>query len=604
MKTYKKNEKENYFHLAFANHLLKLSDRNDIWLHAIVVAISSAVHEGHSCIPLPELLGSIQSISQAPKSSKELSSTLLDTCLVGIPGSPTPLILDGERLYLRRYYEYERAITFDLGRQASNRIDLSNFNKDELNDQLDELFPTTTIAGQNWQRAAAVLALQSRLTVICGGPGTGKTWTVLRLLILLAQQSSEPLKIALAAPTGKAATRLSESLVRDLASLSISDFIRSQIPQSAMTVHRLLGLRSLSTKSRHNHDLPLNLDVMVLDEASMVDLPTMARLIAALPDVCRLILLGDPDQLSAVETGSVLTELRACNPNNCYSSERINDLHECGCTGITEAFSNNRIAIADNVVTLTTSYRFATKSAIDALLKAIKTGASVDVLDLFTKGNGLQRIEPELNKKNFVTTLTSWTVPHYTPLLTASDPTQALKTLSKFRILCALREGPYGVREVNKSIVRNMLKLAPWQPTPEWFSGAPLLITENDYSSDLYNGDNGLILGESDSNRSRAWFTNGSNSLRHFARNQLPEHELCYAMTVHKAQGSEFDEVAIVLPNTAHRLLSREWLYTACSRARSKLTLFGSEDVLRAALTQTAVRWSGLKTMLEIQHSE
>jgi len=597
-----KIEKENYFHRAFAEYLVKLSGQNQPWLTNILVKLSLSVREGHSCVPLLELLSVIEDSLSSPNNQDELSTALLATSLTGKPGSSKPLILNNDRLYLRRYYEYERIVALELIRRASNKINPSEVGQIEIKNELDKLFPDNIFKEPHWQRIAVAIALQSRLAVICGGPGTGKTWVILHLLVLLARQSISPLKIALVAPTGKAAMRLTESMTQNLPTLQLSNSVLQQIPQNATTIHRLLGLSPNSTKLGYTYSQDLDLDAIVIDEASMVDLPTLARLLTAIPHNCRVIMLGDPDQLSAVETGNVLAELHTCSPPNHYSKEQATNLLKLGCADVKKNDSRISAVISDHIVTLTKTHRFASLSAIGELLKAIKAGTDDDVLHLLATGQGLRLHDsgPKKDDDDLADNLFAVASPYYVSLMNASDPAEALKIFSSFRILCAMREGRFGIRYLNQLFVRNLFKLNLRENSPSaWFCGAPLLVTENDYAVDLYNGDIGIVWHEANNRPLRVWFSGEKNSLRHFAQTQLPTHELCYAMTAHKAQGSEFDEIAIVLPDTHHPILSRQWLYTAFSRARNKVTLFGSEHVLRAALATTSIRWSGLKAMLQ-----
>ncbi len=580
---------------ALADCLLDLAGCSFAWMRRVIVELSCAVQQGHACVPMVMIPDMIAQVPHAPSDVGHLLSALLDTGLVGVPGSESPLICDGERLYLRRYFEYERRVAEALLNRAYRIEPLGDGS--ELHAHLKLVFPTQSLPGPDWQVIAAQLVLRSALTVICGGPGTGKTWLVLRLLALLQLQAPHPLRIALAAPTGKAAARLSESLNRDLIALPVAESIKTQIPRSAITLHRLLGTHFLSTQARHHQDAPLALDVLVLDEVSMVDLPSMARVLAALPQTARLILIGDPDQLAAVEAGCVLSELRDINPNNAFSAELANRLAAYGY----EAAPAEVAAppISDCVVTLARSHRHAAGVGIDKLLAAIRMGQGDAMMALLQEETELSLIEPASVRGEWADQLLQLTQRFRSEIRQANEPMQALQALARFRLLCAVREGSRGTRSLNAIVACAHLGLKAWQEPPDVFHGAPLLVTANDHALGLYNGDTGIVW--RDGSSLRAWFNDGQGQLRHFAKDQLPDGELSYAMTVHKAQGSEFENVILVLPQAPHPLLTRQWLYTACSRARSRLTILGNETVLRASLSHSPERGSGLGALLRKQ---
>ncbi|QBB70575.1 exodeoxyribonuclease V subunit alpha [Pseudolysobacter antarcticus] len=598
------------FDYALADSLMHRSSMREPWLRELIAQLSAAVQQGHSCLPLQELCDALDSSSPNDRgfsgTTAQLHERLCASGLVSNSGAESPLICDGINLYLRRYFEYERRIAEDLLRRVcGNPVAFESL---QLREQIERLFPASATTTPNWQRVAAALALRQNLTVILGGPGSGKTWTVLRLLVLIAQQTSPPLnavqrelepqekllRIALAAPTGKAARRVSDSLQRDLAELPVSDELRASLPREATTLHRLLGMRPHSSTPRYDRKNPLPLDVLVLDEASMIDLPSMARVLDALPRDARLILLGDPDQLASIEIGNVLSELRAFNVQNRYSPQAAADI--AALTGAaTEITSDATARFGDAMVTLTHSHRFSAGGSIAQLVEAVRDGDTDRACEILRHGSGVVWHEHEQNDA-LAQTLQIATQ-KYAPLQTAATPEQALNALAHFRVLGALREGPWGTRALNASIARAQLGLKAWQSLPPHFPSAPLLITENDHALRLYNGDSGVLLIDTQQ-RLRAWFADTQHGVRGLSANQLPAFELGYAMTVHKAQGSEYDTVLVLLPPQPHPLLTREWLYTALSRARKQLIVIGSESVLRAAIGSPAQRWSGLAAQI------
>ncbi len=598
------------FDYALADSLIQRGSIREPWLRELIAQLSAAVQQGHSCVPLHELRDELASSAAHDLGTldtiEHVRERLRASDLVGDPGAKSPLICDGKNLYLRRYFEYERRIAEDLLRRACGNP--AALDSAGLREQIETLFPTNAATTPNWQRVAAVLALRQNLTVILGGPGSGKTWTVLRLLVLIAQQNLQPsilvdsalespkrpLRIALAAPTGKAARRVSDSLQRDLAELPVSDELRASLPREATTLHRLLGMRPHSSKPRYDRANPLPLDVLVLDEASMIDLPSMARVLDALPRDARLILLGDPDQLASIEIGNVLSELRVFNLHNRYSPKAAANIFAM--TGsAAEITSAMPAQFGDAVVTLTYSHRFSAGGSIAKLVDAVRNGEADRACEILRQGDSI--VWHEQDQNDALAQALQIAAQHYAPLQIATTPERALHALAHFRVLGALREGPWGTRALNAAIARTQLDLKAWQPLPAHYPSAPLLITENDHALRLYNGDSGVLLADAQQ-RLRAWFADAQHGVRGLSANQLPAFELGYAMTVHKAQGSEYDTVLVLLPPQPHPLLTREWLYTALSRARNELIVIGSETVLRAAIGSPAQRWSGLAAQI------
>ena len=419
------------------------------------------------------------------------------------------------------------------------------------------------------QRAAARVALSRALTVLTGGPGTGKTTTVARLLALLAEQAEMTgktrLRIALAAPTGKAAARLLEAVQIEVDKLEQAD--RDRLPElTATTMHRLLGSRpDTSSRFRHNRDNRLPHDVIVVDETSMVSLTMMARLLEAVRPDSRLVLVGDPDQLASVEAGAVLADL-----------------------------VDGLAAAPDSpIASLVTSHRFG--ASIGALASAIRDGdtdAAIEVLRL-----GGEHIE-WVDTQQPGDTLRKVLVPHALRLREAAvlgDAGAALEILEQHRMLCAHRNGLYGVTYWNRQIERWLSEQTDMPLWSQWYVGRPVLVTANDYGLGLYNGDTGVAVLRDGTLRAAMA---GSGGATEIAPGRLSDIETMHAMTIHKSQGSQAAEVTVLLPPVDSRLLTRELLYTAVTRARSKVRLIGSPDQLRAAVERRAVRATGLSRRL------
>ncbi len=511
--------------------------------------------------------------------------------LVGAPGDFRPLVLDeAGRLYLYRYWKMERELADDLLRRIAAEpappVDAAR-----LRDGLARLFPEADEADQ---RLAAALAVLRPFAVISGGPGTGKTTTVVRLLALLVEQAgAAPPRFALAAPTGKAVARLQASVARAIETLPVDPAVRAALPHEARTLHRLLGARG-GGRWRHDRENPLPADVVVVDEASMVDLPLMARLAAAVPAAARLILLGDRDQLASVEAGRVLGDLSGTAEGRYApaAAARLEAVLE-GAAVPREASAGPGARIEDHVALLTVPRRFDAGSGIARLASEIRRGdaeASWATLTGGTWADLAWRPGPALSGGGaFARELADRL---RAALAAAATPEAAFAAVSALRVLCAHRAGPNGAAGINEAASR-ALHGAGAEPRG-WAPGRPVLVTRNDYAVGLYNGDMGVAWPDADGEL-RAWFPRAEGGLRGLHPSRVPVHESAYAMTVHKSQGSEFEEVRIILPEPGSPLLTRELLYTAATRARRRLEVWCSPEAWAAAVRTRAARASGLR---------
>ncbi|MFZ5724424.1 MAG: exodeoxyribonuclease V subunit alpha [Pseudomonadota bacterium] len=543
-----------------ARHLLALADGPaGTGVAQTIARLSRAQGDGDICLDLA--------------AREDRRAELLASGLAALPAAAgtTPLVLDaGHRLYLRKYFVFEQQVAQDLLARA---VDAPLAGDDAVEDALDARVAAGDVDPQ--QRAAARIALRRRLAVITGGPGTGKTTTVARILAaMLAVDAVAPSRIRLAAPTGKAAARLGESIrtakARLLAAGGNASLIE-RIPEQAQTLHRLLGIRPDTRRPRHGRDHPLPLDVLVIDEASMIDLPSMARTLAALPPTARLVLLGDAHQLASVEAGAVLGDI---------------------CHGL-DAGSTSPLAAS--LAQLVTSHRFRDDSGIGALARAVKDGDSVRTLAVADTDPSVSLQASSTPDDLAATAINAWR-----DTFTATDVVTAAARFDRFRILCALREGPAGVRTVNAGIEQALADaglIASDATAATFYRGRPLLVTENDYGIALFNGDVGLVWPDDDGVL-RACFVAADGSVRRLPLARLPAHETCYAMTVHKSQGSEFDHVALVLPGTDSPVLGRELVYTGVTRAKSSVTIQASREVLTMAVERRIRRSSGLRDAL------
>ncbi len=549
--------------------------------------VSRAVGQGHVCLPLALIAADPLLQEQSPRPDADGLRAFLRSCpVVGHPGERAPLVLDHhDRLYLYRYFRHEERIAAALLERGRDRLEVDIPAARGL---LRELFPART-AGPDRQRTAAALTLLKPLVVISGGPGTGKTHTVARILALLRGLHGEELRIGLAAPTGKAAARLRES-VRS-AGHRIGPGLTATLPDQAETLHRLLGFRPGSGTFRHGRDNPLPLDLLILDEASMIDVVLMDALLTALPRHCRLILLGDRHQLASVEAGCLFSDL--CGRGEPAWSEPLRDTL-AALTGSRPEAGSDRGPMADCVVLLKTSYRFSEGSAIAGLARAVNSGDGRSVERL------LARQSPDLSVPapgRRQQALEEAILDGFAPLFRAGSAARALELLDRFRILCALRHGARGVDGVNELAERVLARAGLIPGATPWYRGRPVMILRNQYGLQLFNGDTGILWPDS-RGRLQAWFRRPDGSLRPVAAARLPEHETAYAITIHKSQGSEFDRVLLLLPDHDVRILSRELVYTGITRARHRLLLHADAGILARAVRRPAVRHSGLRRLL------
>ncbi len=596
-------------HLA---RLLGRLDGRENPLHALSVRlVCRLTSQGHICANLAELAE--KPLGEVAEHGWPIAPAFADWCevlrrspVVGRPGDYAPLILDeAGRLYLYRYWGYERQLEEDLRRRAADEP--SELDLPRLRQGLDRLFPPMEDARTDWQRIAAATALLKRFCVISGGPGTGKTTTVIRILALLLEQAAgRRLHVALTAPTGKAAARMQEAIRQARDHLPVTSAIREAIPGEATTIHRLLGVRSGSVRFRHDRDNPLPVDLVVVDEASMVDMALMAKLVQALPAQARLILLGDKDQLASVEAGAVLGDI--CGDSPGFSPafrERLIRVTGQDPVGRAEATSpptvrpDGRPAIRDAIVELRRSYRFGEQSGIGRLAMHVNRGEGREALALLERGDCEDVIWRPLGSGRDLAAKLAEVAEELGASLAVDAPDVALTNLGRYRLLCAHRAGPFGVETLNQRIEERLEARGPIRSRSPWYHGRPVLITANDYGLRLFNGDLGVTLSDPGSDgRLRVFFRTVEGGIRRLAPARLPEHETAYATTVHKSQGSEAESVLLVLPDEPSPVMTRELIYTGITRARSRVEIWGTASVFEAAVARRLQRSSGLRDAL------
>jgi exodeoxyribonuclease V alpha subunit len=455
---------------------------------------------------------------------------------------PYPLVLAGERLYLARYWDYEQQFNGVL--RALNRP-FAGIPEAALRAELDRHFPAGGPAQPDWQKAAAATAIQRHLCIISGGPGTGKTSTVVKILAILLSLNPA-LRIAIAAPTGKAAARVQESIRQQMDALKLPPAVVAAMPRESYTLHRLLGFRPGKAELKYNRDRRLPFDVVVVDEASMLDLALAAKLASALGEDSRLILLGDKDQLSSVEAGAVFA-------------------------GIS---SRADAALADAVVWLEHSYRFGEASALGRLARAINSGDEPAVAAILDSGDAAVAWTRDLPAPAALAQqLAAGYEPYVSAIRAGRPPAEVFAALERYRVLCSTRAGRYGSAQLGR-LLTGILRQRLGQPEGnDWFVGRAVLVTSNDYSLHLFNGDVGIVLPDA-SGTPLVHFQAGGGGIRAVSPMRVGHVEDATAITVHRSQGSEFGAVAVVLNPDVTRGLSKQLVYTAVTRAKERVSLF------------------------------
>ena len=534
------------------------SEENAFVLAAASLCLS-AVREGHSFFELaspelPELL--CEALGNAWPTAAEWASIAENSHSIGRPGDDNPLILDGESaLYLHRYFTYETELANKVSLKASQLVPASL------------AYAHTSLISESMQAEAVAKALKNLFYLISGGPGTGKTTTVLAYLVECVQglDLSNTLRIAVAAPTGKAAARVSNSIRDGLARFDLEGSVKKKILSiPCLTIHRLLEAIPGKTSFRRNQKRPLEYEILIVDESSMIDLPLMRKLMDAVPEDSSILLLGDDNQLSSVEVGSVFGDL-------------------------VRSTSNHESPLFGKSTHLTKTFRFTPDSSIFRLCQACNDGHPEKFRAI---------LEGKQNDLNFQT-LKKTPNPNLTPVLNlaeaafqrrtqSEDLAEAFGQLSQFIVLAPLNHGPFGANAINR-LTEDKIRRQHNLASVEFYSGQPLLVLENNYDLGLFNGDLGIVWPD-DSGELFAWFSDSEGAYQKIRTSWLPRHSTAHSLTIHKSQGSEFEHVAGVFSPEDTEFATRELIYTCVSRAKSEITLFGNIDALCAAVSRRVNR--------------
>jgi len=586
--------------LAFVEFLQQAGERSDAVLLA-ACCVSHQAGRGHTQVDLKALMDAPEALLNLPPENRhaancalpnelfkqyglDLNDALAASQCVDVNGHGTePLVLSEHTLYLRRYWQYETFIEQSVQARMQDRPVI---NDELLKSTLAKLFAPTENGDINWQRVACANTVRNRFSVITGGPGTGKTYTVVRLLTALQHQALTlglpPLRVSLAAPTGKAAARLTESIENELEQLEQNDKLSSlkdallSIQPEGKTLHRLLGVKPNSRAFKHNAENPLRTDVVIVDEASMIDIEMMTALLKATPKHARLVLIGDKDQLASVEAGAVLGNLCAGADEGHYHSYTAKWLQDIADTPAfpSELINDNGEQRLQHVVKFRKSYRF--KGPIADLANAINRQDDAATQQEIEKAKAAECEHPVsvyevsgLDDPAFVNLVKHSSRLRREEFKTFDDYAKAvLKANTNFQILTALREGPWGMKAVNQK-VGDILGVN----ANSWYEGRPVMVTKNDYGLKLNNGDIGIALTDPEHGHLRVAFPDQEHGVRWILPSRLTHIETVYAMTVHKSQGSEFKHTVMVLPDHDSPVMSKELLYTGITRAKERLSL-------------------------------
>ncbi len=564
-------------------------------IRAFAYQLYKSLLEGHICLTREGWEANVSGISELFPEADLDWATLSEHPAVGHSEALNhPFIIEDNRLYFQRYYKYERSIIDRIS--AFNERSLEQ--KDDYEERLRSLAPfLNQLYGDampegihtDWQMVATICALLNDFCIITGGPGTGKTTTVARVLALFLYAESK-LRVALAAPTGKAAARMLESLKNASAGMSVAmqEDVASLEP---FTIHRLLGFIPQSSRFRHNKNNPLPYDLIIVDESSMLDAALFAKLLDAVGQGSRLILLGDKDQLASVEAGSLFGDL-------CLARGTLNSFTEDQLSLINSLIVDEQRRIGEQhraphltvpaIVELRYSRRFTGNTGIGLFSKAVINNDEKSLQRFLSENDDQVQLDHSYSSLLFADFVSG-----FEEYLLEEDLSLALKKLNKLRVLCATREGEYGLSNLNRRIEAILEQKGLLRANSLFYENRPVMVTSNNYSVGVFNGDIGIVR-KDEFGEMKVWFEDGSGALKPVMPGYIAHAETAFAMTIHKSQGSEFDKVLVVLPQKETTLLTRELLYTAVTRARSYVLLQATADTIMRTSATRVSRASGI----------
>lgn len=571
---------------------------------AAAYLVSRAVGEANTCVLLeninldnyeefngingisPEMMQKQLTNSDAVKTGREMQGLL------------KPLVFEDGRLYLHRYFDYERRLSNMLLARAV--FPPAGPEPDHARSVLEQFFSKSGTE-PDWQEIAAAQSLYRKLLIISGGPGTGKTWTVTAMIAAMLQLNDAPV-ISLAAPTGKAAARLTESVRTALQTIELPAGTVEKFPREACTIHRLLGAGFRPGRYRHGRENPITADVLIVDEASMIDLPIMVRLMEALRDETMLVLLGDRDQLASVEAGSVLHDICSGMEHYGYSEtffQLAGTVANKDAGMVKKTCYPETAPLRDCIVELTHNYRFKQGGSIGLLAMAVNAGDASAALDILRdrKRPEVTLIDP--SSMAIESLVEKYIVPHAVKVLKASSAGEALSLFPGIQALCAIRQGPVGMDRINDLVAMYIAHLEGMHTHDALFRGLPVIMERNEYAAGVYNGDIGMVWqGKGKSGRLKAFFEGAGGNAREISISRLPAYQPAWAITIHRSQGSEYGKVLCILPGNDSRIIGRELLYTAITRARDSVLIWADDITLEKYIRGRAVRHSGLSRRL------
>jgi len=575
-----------------------------IWPYAYL--LSQRLTEGNICISMDDMPSNLNSTPYAKAASiKELMN--LPKLVSSQNSSVTPFVLHNDRLYFQRYFKYETSIIEKLkslivteaSKLAERMSQLES--KAALIKTLVTDYPLDGLIAKekvDWQLVAVTQALLNNFTIITGGPGTGKTTTLAKLLIVLYELDQNA-TVALAAPTGKASMRMADSL--KASKLPFSTITKAKIDAlKPSTLHSLLGYKKESVNFKYNAENPLPYNWVVVDEASMIDVPMFSKLLSALGDNCRIILLGDKDQLASVEAGSLLGDLCQTLPSlNMFDSKKANWINEI----ITDTerkihpgfIGDQNQLMSGHIIELKFSHRFNSQGTIGKVSRAVIEGKFEEVKSLIENTANTNVIVDDKYKPELLEKF----VEGYSKYIQEDDKKEALKKLNELRVLVAVRQGPRGLYATNKAIELYLRKKGYLKSDGEFYEHKPIMVTRNMYDLGLLNGDTGIMRKDTNGTL-KVWFEDGQGGIKSILPAYLNYTETAFAMTIHKSQGSEFEHVMVMLPEgTSNALLTRELLYTGITRAKKSITIQGEMNTIKHAVESSVQRISGISGRID-----